>query len=180
LQFNRHRKRRHFCKAPGRCNITEFNYRYFDPRLAQIFAGVSSTGLEADRAELVRSLREQGFSLTDMTENELAKEHIRYMVGGHSPCALNEVIYSVEFPERPGALLKFLTAMSGRWNIGLFHYRNYGAAFGQVLMGLQMPKEERGVFEQCLDALGFAYHEETGNLAYRLFAGGGELVSNRK
>jgi threonine dehydratase len=97
---------------------------------------------------LVRSFREQGFNLTDITENELAKKHIRYMVDGHSPCALHEVIYSVGFPERPGALLKFLAAMGGRWNISLFHYRNHGAAFGQVLMGLQMPEKERGVFEQ--------------------------------
>lgn len=163
-----------FCKALGRRNVTEFNYRYFDARSAQVFVGVSSSGLERDRTRLIAALRERGYSLIDMTENELAKEHIRYMVGGHSSCALHEVLYSVEFPERPGALLRFLSAMGGRWNISLFHYRNHGAAFGQVLMGLQMLEAERAAFEHCLQALGFAYREETGNAAYRLFAGGGE------
>jgi len=97
------------------------------------------------------------------------------MVGGNAPSALNEVVYSLQFPERPGALLKFLTALGGRWNISLFHYRNHGAAFGKVLMGLQMPKAERKAFQQCLDVLGFVYQEETENPAYRLFSGVGEL-----
>jgi threonine dehydratase len=114
-----------------------------------------------------------------MTTNDLAKEHVRYMVGGHAPRELNEVIYSLQFPERPGALLNFLTALGGRWNISLFHYRNHGAAFGKVLMGVQMPKEERKAFQQCLETQGFAYQEETENPAYCLFSGGSEIKNKR-
>jgi threonine dehydratase len=94
------------------------------------------------------------------------------MVGGHAPCELSELIYSLEFPERPGALLKFLLALGGRWNISLFHYRNHGAAFGKVLMGVQIANAEKPAFEHCLDGLGFNYQEETDNPAYRLFSGG--------
>ncbi|MGZ8225493.1 MAG: threonine ammonia-lyase, biosynthetic [Methylococcaceae bacterium] len=161
-----------FCKLLGARSITEFNYRYFHAAQAQVFVGISSSGLESDRATVIRQLTEQGFQVTDMTANELAKEHIRYMVGGHAPCELNEIIYSVQFPERPGALLRFLTDLGGRWNISLFHYRNHGAAFGKVLMGLQMLKTEQQAFQQCLDGLGFVYKEETENPAYRLFSGG--------
>jgi threonine dehydratase len=168
-----------FCSMLGGRSITEFNYRYFDPKLAQVFVGISSSGLESDRADLILQLQDQGFSITDMTTNDLAKEHVRYMVGGHAPRELNEVIYSLEFPERPGALLNFLTALGGRWNISLFHYRNHGAAFGKVLMGVQMPNAERKEFQQCLDALGFAYQEETENPAYRLFSGGSEVKNKR-
>ncbi len=120
-------------------------------------------------------LEQQHFKVVDMTNNELAKEHMRYMVGGHAPHLLNEFIYSLEFPERPGALLKFLKAVGGRWNISLFHYRNHGAAFGKVLIGLQIPKSEKKVFQQCLDNLGFVYQEETTNRAYQIFAGGNEV-----
>jgi threonine dehydratase len=161
-----------FCKMLGGRSITEFNYRYFDKSLAQVFVGISSSGLESDRAAVIEQLQKQGFQVTDMSANELAKEHVRYMVGGHAPCELCEIVYSIQFPERPGALLKFLTALGGRWNISLFHYRNHGAAFGKVLMGLQMPKAERKLFQQCLDDLGFSYEEETENPAYRLFSGG--------
>jgi len=161
-----------FCKLLGGRNITEFNYRYFDVALAQVFVGISSSGLESDRSTVIRELQQQGFQVTDMTTNELAKEHIRYMVGGHAPRELNELIYSIQFPERPGALLKFLTELGGRWNISLFHYRNHGAAFGKVLMGAQMPPCEQQAFEQCLDNSGFVYREETENPAYRLFSGG--------
>jgi len=162
----------HFCQLLGSRNITEFNYRYFHSRTAPVFVGVSSGGEEADRALLIAQLTEAGLPVIDITDNELAKEHIRYMVGGHPPHALNEHVYSVEFPERPGALLRFLSAMGGRWNISLFHYRNHGAAFGKVLMGVQMPHPgERKAFAQCIEALGFVYREETSNPAYRLFAG---------
>ncbi|MDD5577911.1 MAG: threonine ammonia-lyase, biosynthetic [Methylobacter sp.] len=161
-----------FCKMLGGRSITEFNYRYFDKTLAQVFVGLSSSGLESDRATVIQYLQEQGFPVTDMTANELAKEHVRYMVGGHAPCELNEIIYSLEFPERPGALLRFLTALDGYWNISLFHYRNHGAAFGKVLIGVQIPNSERKAFQQCLDGLGFSYREETENPAYRLFSGG--------
>ncbi len=161
-----------FCKLLGGRSITEFNYRYFDAAMAQVFVGISSSGLESDRATVIRQLQEQGFQVTDMTANELAKEHIRYMVGGHAPLELNELVYSIQFPERPGALLKFLTQLGGRWNISLFHYRNHGAAFGKVLIGVQIAQAEQQAFQQCLDELDFVYREETENPAYRLFSGG--------
>jgi threonine dehydratase len=163
-----------FCKILGGRSLTEFNYRYFDAQMAHVFVGISSSGVESDRAQLISQLQQQGFAVTDMTTNELAKDHIRYMVGGHAPCQLGEVIYSLEFPERPNALLNFLTALGGSWNISLFHYRNHGAAFGKVFMGIQMQKSERKAFECCLDALGFQYREENTNPAYRLFVGGSE------
>lgn len=161
-----------FCSLLGGRNITEFNYRFFDTQQAQVFVGLSSTGHDADRLTVLADLQQQGFQVTDMTTNELAKEHIRYMVGGHAPLQLNEIIYSIEFPERPGALLKFLTELGGRWNISLFHYRNHGAAFGKVLIGLQMREDERNQFTACLASLGFVYYDETNNPAYRLFSGG--------
>ena len=161
-----------FCKLLGGRSITEFNYRYFDAAMAQVFVGISSSGLESDHAIVIQQLQEQGFQVTDMTANELAKEHIRYMVGGHAPRELNELVYSIQFPERPGALLKFLTPLGDRWNISLFHYRNQGAAFGKVLIGVQMAQAEEQDFQQCLDGLDFVYKEETENPAYRLFSGG--------
>ncbi len=163
-----------FCQMLGDRNITEFNYRYFDSNMAQVFVGISSSGEECDLANVKRQLEAEGFEVTDMTRNELAKDHIRYMVGGHAPCKLSEIVYSLQFPERPGALLKFLSSLGGRWNISMFHYRNHGAAFGKVLLGLQMPKTERKDFRQTLDELGFAYREETNNPAYQLFVGGKE------
>lgn len=161
-----------FCLLLNGRNITEFNYRYFDDKNAQVFVGISSSGDVKDRAALISHLQTQGFNVVDMTVNDLAKEHIRYMVGGHAPCDTTEIIYSVEFPERPNALLHFLTALAGRWNISLFHYRNHGAAFGKVLMGLQIENEQKAEFQACLDLLGFSYREETENPAYRLFSGG--------
>jgi len=163
-----------FCKLLGKRSITEFNYRYFDSSMAQVFVGISSSGLGTDRLQLIEQLNEDGFLVTDMTTSELAKDHIRYMVGGHAPYDLHESIYSLQFPERPGALLKFLTSLGSQWNISLFHYRNHGAAFGKVLIGLQIADAERQAFEQCLNVLGLAYREETANPAYRLFAGGCE------
>ncbi|MDD5214641.1 MAG: threonine ammonia-lyase, biosynthetic [Methylococcales bacterium] len=160
----------HFCQLLNGRNITEFNYRYFDDKNAQVFVGISSNGKSKDRTHLL--LRLADFNVVDMTANDLAKEHIRYMVGGHAPCELSEVIYSVEFPERPSALLNFLTELGGRWNISLFHYRNHGAAFGKVLMGLQIQAEQQADFHACLNSLGFSYHEETNNPAYQLFSGG--------
>jgi threonine dehydratase len=161
-----------FCRTLGRRSVTEFNYRYFEAHQAQVFAGIEISSGSGDRQRLVAELGAQGFAVTDMTDNELAVEHIRYMVGGHAPRLLNEVIYRFEFPERPGALLRFLSLLGGRWNISLFHYRNHGAAYGRVLMGLQVPKAEHRSFREFLDAAGYAYADETGNLAYRLFAGG--------
>lgn len=163
-----------FCRALGRRSITEFNYRYFEDSAAHVFVGVQITDGDRDGENLIENLRQRGYAVTDMAGNELAVEHIRYMVGGHAPKLLHEVVYSFEFPERPGALLKFLETMCGRWNISLFHYRNHGAAFGRVLMGIQVPKAERKEFREFLDGVGFAYREETHNPAYRLFAGGSE------
>lgn len=159
-----------FCRAIGRRGITEFNYRYFDEGAAQIFVGIQTD--VKDAGALIDDLGAQGYGVTDMSGNELALEHIRYMVGGHAPRLLDEVVYRFEFPERPGALLDFLSRLSGRWNISLFHYRNHGAAYGRVLMGIQVPKAERKSFRAFLDEIGFAYHDETQNPAYRLFAGG--------
>ncbi len=163
-----------FCHCLGRRNITEFNYRYFDSAHASVFVGVETSDGRRDGEALVKALRGEGFAVIDLTGNELAVEHIRYMVGGHPPRLLDEHVYSFEFPERPGALLQFLALLGGRWNISLFHYRNHGAAFGRVLMGIQVPKEDRKAFRAFLDNLGYACREETGNPAYRLFAGGGD------
>lgn len=161
-----------FCRSLGKRGITEFNYRLFDEKKAHIFVGIKTGSGETERQTIIQHLSGKGFQVTDMTDNELAKEHIRYMVGGHAPRAVDEIIYSFEFPERPGALLQFLKLMGGRWNISLFHYRNHGAAFGRVLMGTEVPKRERKEFKQFLSELGFVSVEETNNPAYRLFAGG--------
>lgn len=161
-----------FCQALGRRNITEFNYRYADNHRAQVFAGIELTQGDAERHAVVDLLRAQGYAVVDLTENEMAKLHIRYMVGGHAPNAQHEQIYRFEFPERPGALLNFLTQMSGRWNISLFHYRNHGAAYGRVLLGIQVAPGEQDDFSQFLAQLGYAWTAETQNPAYRLFAGG--------
>jgi threonine ammonia-lyase, biosynthetic, long form len=160
-----------FCKTLGKRSITEFNYRYFDQQMAQVFVGITSSGVESDRRQLIEQLVGDGFKVTDMTGNELAKDHIRYMVGGHAPCELNEKIYSLQFPERPGALLKFLLALGSQWNISLFHYRNHAAAFGKVLIGLQISASQCLAFEKCISNLGLMYQHETDNPAYRLFAG---------
>ena len=161
-----------FCKSLGKRSITEFNYRYFDSHNAQVFVGVTSSGAESDRQQLIEQLVDEGFAVTDMTNNELAKDHVRHMVGGHAPEELHEVVYSLQFPERPGALLKFLMSLGSQWNISLFHYRNHGAAFGKVLIGLQITDKQRPAFEHCLALLGLVYEQQTTNPAYRLFVGG--------
>ena len=166
-----------FCKALGKRNITEFNHRYFDRKMAQVFVGISCTGKQTDRDDLIAGLESKGFSVIDMTLNELAKDHIRYMVGGHAQQKLGEIVYSIQFPERPGALLKFLSSLGSRWNISMFHYRNHGAAFGKVLMGMQIPKSERKEFQERLEAVGFDYKEETDNPAYKVFVGGEGIAS---
>lgn len=159
-----------FCAALGKRNITEFNYRYGDDRDAQIFVGVAVAAGGGGREELVGSLRELGYPVEDMTDNEMAKLHIRHMVGGHRPAAVaSELLYRFEFPERPGALMNFLTRLGNRWNISLFHYRNHGAAYGRVLVGLQASKEERKAIEVFLEKLAYPFHEESDNLAYQQF-----------
>jgi len=162
-----------FCRTLGKRQITEFNYRYADARRAQVFVGVELSRGSEERTELIARFLEKDFKVVDMTDNETAKQHIRFMVGGHAPGIDQETLVRFEFPERPGALLNFLTALGKRWNISLFHYRNHGAAYGRVLMGAQIPPAEQNDFLRSLDDLGYPYWEETGNPAYRIFAGAG-------
>ena len=131
-----------FCAALSKRNITEFNYRMGDPSQAHIFVGIQVIS-DDDRLQLVSDLKGKGYPLVDMTDNEIAKLHIRHMVGGRAEEATDEVVYRFEFPERPGALMQFLNKLGGRWNISMFHYRNHGAAYGRVLAGLQVPAGER-------------------------------------
>lgn len=161
---------RAFCHAISNRTITEFNYRYADARDAQVFAGIKISG-KADREAVRNELQARGYSFIDLTDNEVAKIHLRHMVGGHSNGAENEVLYRFMFPERPGALLHFLTSMSAGWNISLFHYRNHGSDFGRVLVGIQVPPAERGEFCQFLDKLGYDHWDETENPAYKRFLG---------
>src|SRR5690606_10122855 len=130
---------RRFCQAIGQRSITEFNYRYADDSRAHVFAGVQLAEGGQEREALIGKLRGLGYPILDLTDNEMAKLHIRYMVGGHAPTQVDEILYRFEFPERPGALLNFLTHMGRHWNISLFHYRNHGAAYGRVLVGMQVP-----------------------------------------
>ncbi len=163
---------RTFCSALGRRNITEFNYRYVDEGSAQVFVGLSVVPGGDDLADLLADLGNRGYVTEDMTNNEVAKLHIRYMVGGHAPAVVdNERVYRVEFPERPGALLGFLSGLGQRWNISMFHYRNHGAAYGRILVGVQLPKAEHREFIQILDQINFPYWEETDNRAYQLYLG---------
>ena len=163
-----------FCKTLGRRNITEFNYRYADSVQAQVFSGVELMEGVKEKEELIDRLKGAGFDVVDLSENETAKLHIRYMVGGHAPQVKDERLFRFEFPERPGALLDFLQGLSRGWNISLFHYRNHGAAFGRVLVGLQLNSREVKEFRAFLKQLGYRYYEETENIAYQLFAGSGE------
>ena len=161
---------RKFIRALHRRNVTEFNYRYASGSDARIFVGVQ-VGSEADRHELVREVTDAGYPVEDMTDNEMAKLHVRHMVGGKGVDVENEKLYRFEFPERPGALTNFLSSMGARWNISLFHYRNHGSAFGRVLVGLQVPAKEQKELEKSLKSLGYSCHEESDNLAYRYFLG---------
>ena len=161
---------REFCSLIGTRNITEFNYRYADPREAHVFAGVQVRDRKETR-RLVRRLRRRGLKTLDFSDNELAKLHIRHTVGGHAPSVDNEILYRFEFPERPGALMKFLSAMRGDWNISLFHYRNHGADYGRVLVGMQVPPEDKRKFRAFLARVGYPCQEETRNPAYKLFLG---------
>ncbi len=161
---------RDFCELLGKRGITEFNYRFAHDREAHIFVGLQVNPHSGDRARVVDTLQQAGYQVVDMTDNEMAKLHIRHMVGGHAPANLeHEVVYRFEFPERPGALLKFLIKLAGRWNISMFHYRNHGAAFGRVLVGLQVPPEQREEVEASLRELNYRFCEETHNPAYRFF-----------
>ena len=159
-----------FCRLLGNRNITEFNYRYSDPKFAHIFVGVAIAD-PVESAKLVLDLQAQDLPTLDLTDNEVAKLHLRHLVGGHAPQAEHEVVFRFEFPEKPGALMKFLDTMGHDWNISLFHYRNHGADFGRVLVGMQVPPADTAEFEKFLANLGYPYWDETHNPAYKLFLG---------
>ncbi len=158
----------------GKRNVTEFNYRYHTASEAHVFVGIQV----ADRKEslkLAESLQKHGYPTLDLTDDEMAKNHVRHMVGGHAPAVcekgMKELIYRFEFPERPGALMNFLTQMSAGWNISLFHYRNHGADYGRVLVGMQVPPGDMGAFKTFLKNLGYAHWDESANPVYKLFLG---------
>lgn len=157
---------RRFCSLIGRRNITEFNYRYADPQTAHVFVGIQ-TGGEPVQDTLTR-LADAGYAIADLTDNEMAKLHVRYLVGGRA-AVTDERIFRFEFPERPGALMNFLNHMRETWNISLFHYRNHGADYGRVLVGMQVPDSERDSLADFLRGLDYPFQDETGNIAYRLF-----------
>ncbi len=160
---------RKFCEAIGRRGITEFNYRYSDSRKAHIFVGVELRHGADEHAELVAKLTRLGFPLVDLSDNEMAKLHVRHMVGGSAAKIENERIFRFEFPERPGALLDFLKAIGTDWNISLFHYRNHGSDYGRILAGIQVPDEDSDELEAHLADLGYSYSEESDNPAYAMF-----------
>jgi len=159
---------RALCALLGKRSVTEFNYRYSSKREAHVFLGVSVAGRD-ETQRLIAHLHGKGMRATDLSDNELAKLHVRHLVGGHSPEGGAEMLYRFEFPERPGALMNFLTRMGSGWNVSLFHYRNHGADVGRVLVGLQVPNGERAAFNRFLRELGYDYTDETRNAAYRLF-----------
>jgi threonine dehydratase len=169
---------RTFIQLLGRRSITEFNYRYSDPQSAHIFLGVKLSRGEAEKRQIIAMLAEHGYLVMDMSDNELAKLHIRYMVGGRVPALEEELLFRFQFPERPGALLKFLNNLSADWNISLFHYRNHGADYGRVLAGIQIPKGERRQLTKRLEALGYPYWNETANPAYLSFLASGFNTAN--
>mgnify|MGYP002144342482 FL=1 len=157
-----------FLSLIGSRNVTEFNYRFNDPKQAHVFVGVQVAS-RAESLKLVEQLRKSGYPTLDLTDDETAKGHIRHLVGGHAPNVAHELVYRFEFPERPGALMNFLSRMSAGWNISLFHYRNHGADYGRVLVGMQVPPAEKAEFRAFLKNLGYAHWNETDNPAYRLF-----------
>ena len=160
---------RQFCELLGKRSVTEFNYRYADNQVANVFVGVQLTQGRAERDQLVHDLGEFGFRVEDMTDNEVAKLHVRHMVGGPSGLTDEELLFRFQFPERPGALSTFLNRMGRDWNITLFHYRNHGAAFGRVLIGMQVPESQRNSLQAFLSELGYSYWCEQDNPAYRTF-----------
>ena len=162
-----------FCELLGQRSVTEFNYRYADTRRAHIFVGVSLAGGAAEKQALLSAIAAGGFPVVDMSADELAKLHVRYMVGGLAPAIRHERLFRFEFPERPGALLRFLQAVGSQWNISLFHYRNHGSDYGRVLAGIQVPPDTDQAFISHLTELRYRYTEETANSAYRTFLAAG-------
>jgi threonine dehydratase len=161
---------RKFCECLGQRNLTEFSYRIADEREAHIFVGARIAN-RSDAAKLAATFEECGFKTLDITDDELAKLHLRHMVGGRSPLARHELFYRFEFPERPGALMKFVGSMSPNWNISVFHYRNNGADYGRIVVGIQVPPDETDEWRAFLDTLGYRYWDESQNPAYKLFLG---------
>jgi threonine dehydratase len=159
---------RQFCETLGQRSITEFNYRYADDNDAHVFVGVQMARGRKEKDELVALLASRGYPLLDMSDNEMAKLHIRYMVGGRSTVS-DERLLRFEFPERPGALLRFLDHIGQHWNISLFHYRNHGAAYGRVLCGIQVPQSENEAFAEFLEQLAYPWWDESENPVYPLF-----------
>jgi threonine dehydratase len=159
-----------FCECLGTRNLTEFNYRIADNHEAHIFVGLEVQG-RADAATMAQVFESKGLKTLDLTDDELAKMHLRHMVGGKSALAHNELLYRFEFPERPGALMKFVSAMSPDWNISLFHYRNNGSDYGRIVTGIQVPPHEMEQWQGFLDTLGYQYWDENQNPAYKLFLG---------
>jgi threonine dehydratase len=159
-----------FCETVGMRGITEFNYRFSDRREAHIFVGIALKQGVAEKREIIAELRDHGFAVTDLSSNDMARLHIRHMVGGRADVE-NEHILRFEFPERPGALLRFLRGMKSGWNISLFHYRNYGSEYGRVLLGIQVPPEDEARFEEFLQSTGYSYKAEDDNPAFNMFVG---------
>ncbi|MFZ6800788.1 threonine ammonia-lyase, biosynthetic [Undibacterium sp. Di24W] len=159
-----------FCELVGARNVTEFNYRISDKKEAHIFVGIQVANRE-ESSKIAKNFIKHGFPTLDLTDDELAKLHIRHLVGGKSELAENELLYRFEFPERPGALMRFLNSMAPNWNISLFHYRNHGADYGRTLVGLQVPKKEMKAFKEFLNSLGYRYWDESENPVYKLFLG---------
>jgi threonine dehydratase len=158
-----------FCETLGDHAVTEFNYRYVDSSEAHVFVGIKIDGGDAERVELLAQIEASGYACVDMSDNEMAKVHVRHLVGGRANVLDGERMIRFEFPERPGALRRFLSQMHPDWNISLFHYRNHGAAVGRVLVGMQVPNGQSEAFETFLKELAYPYTEETDNPAYRLF-----------
>lgn len=165
---------RNFCNTIGGRVVTEFNYRYAEATAAHIFVGIKLKEGAAERNRIIADLRSADYDVIDLSRNEMAKLHVRHMVGGRAPNVDNEMLFRFEFPERPGALVDFLNNIGDRWNISLFHYRNHGHAYGLVLAGVQVEPEQREACRASLDELGYEYVEETENPTYRMFlrAGG--------
>ncbi|MFP4008443.1 MAG: threonine ammonia-lyase, biosynthetic, partial [Spirulinaceae cyanobacterium] len=161
---------RSFCQCLGDRNLTEFNYRIASQKEAHIFVGLQIEN-RADAIQMAQKFVNCGFDTLDLTDDELTKMHLRHMVGGHSPLAHNELLYRFEFPERPGALMKFVNSMSPNWNISMFHYRNNGADYGRIVVGIQVPPEDKADWEAFLETLGYQYWDENQNPAYKLFLG---------
>ena len=161
---------RKFCGLIGNRNITEFNYRYSDSSIAHVFVGVQVRD-PSETSKLVATLEKNKLKPLDLTDNEMAKLHVRHLVGGRAPEAKDEIMFRFEFPERPGALMNFLNRMNHNWNISLFHYRNHGADYGRVLVGMQVPHHDKKALKTFLDGLGYPYWDESNNPAYRLFLG---------